>query len=303
MWKRILVATGGSPWSDAAVSYTVELAARNDADVCLLTVLNLPATTASCDGGMYIADELLTHIEMEGKERLSKAAMQALYAGVTYTTVIKWGSIPSAILETAAEENCDLIVLGTRSLSGWKRLQVGSVANAVTAKAPQPVLLVKQAPQVAVDTPLWRRILVATGGSAWSNAALDYALALAQAQHLDVCGLYVNEPRSRRRGAAAKGEYVMAEAKAKAAVAGVDFETVIATGDIATAILATAVDKQCDAMVLGSRGLTGWKRLMVGSTANAVAAKAPLPVLIAKRFDTHSRDADAWRETLSKKSR
>ncbi len=304
MWKRILVATGGSPWSDAAVSYAVELAARNDADVCLLTVLNVPATTATCDGGMYIADELLTHIEMEGKERLSKASVQALYAGVAYSTVIKWGSIPSAILETAAEEGCDLIVLGTRTLSGWKRLQVGSVANAVTAKAPQPVLLVKQAPQTTAGLPLWHRILVATGGSAWSNAALDYALALAKTQRLEVCGLYVADQRPRRRGVVdAKGEYVMAEAKTKAAAAGVHFEAVLATGDITKAILATAIDKQCDAMVLGSRGLTGWKRLMVGSTANAVAAKTPLPVLIAKRFGARSGDVDARHQTLSEKSR
>lgn len=300
MWKRILVATGGSPWSDAAVSYAVELAARNGADVCLLTVLNLPATTASCDGGMYIADELLTHIEMEGKERLSKAAVQALYAGVVYTTVIKWGSIPSAILETAAEEGCDLIVLGTRPLSGWKRLQIGSVANAVTAKANQPVLLVKQAPQVPTGMPLWHRILVATGGSAWSNAALDYALALAKTQQLDVCGLYVSNQRPRRGdGFDAKGEYVMAEAKAKAAAAGVHFEAVLATGDVTKAILATATDQQCDAMVLGSRGLTGWKRLMVGSTANAVVAKAPLPVLIAKRAQALRSDADVGSEKTS----
>lgn len=300
MWKRILAATGGSPWSDAAVLYAVELAARNDADLCLTTVLNLPATAATCDGGMYIADEVLTHIEMEGKERLSKAAMQAVYAGVAYTTVIKWGSIPSAILETAEEESCDLIVLGTRTLSGWKRLQVGSVANAVTAKASQPVLLVKQAPQVLAGIPLWHRILVATGGSDWSDAALDYALALAKTQRLEVCGLYVADRRSRRRdGVDAKGEYVMAEAKAKAAVAGVHFEAVIASGDVTTTILETAIDKQCDAMVLGSRGLTGWKRLMVGSTTNAVAAKTPLPVLIAKHFDASRRDADARSAKLS----
>ncbi len=300
MWKRILVATGGSPWSDAAVSYAMELAARNDADVCLLTVLNLPAATATCDGGMYIADEVLTHIEMEGKARLSKSATHAVYAGVAYTTVIKWGSVSSAILETAEEESCDLIVLGTRTLSGWKRLQVGNVANAVTAKASQPVLLVKQAPRASADTPLWHRILVATGGSAWSNVALDYALALAKSQQLDVCGLYVADQRSRRRGGAdAKDEYVMAEAKAKAATLGVHFEAVLASGDVTTTILSTAIDKQCDAVVLGSRGLTGWKRLMVGSTANAVAAKTPLPVLIAKRFDTSRRAAELQPKKLS----
>ncbi len=286
MWQRILVATGGSPWSDAAVSYAIELAARSDADVCLLTVLNLPATTSACEEGMYIVDQLLTHVELEGKERLSKAASQAVYAGVVYSSVIKWGSIPHAILETAEEEDCDLIVMGSRTLTGWKRLQVGNVANAVVAKAPQPVMLVKQTPYVEVDRPLRHRILVATGGSAWSDAALDQALAWASAHGLDVCGLYVASQRS-RWGAAAdtKGEQVLAEAKTKAAAAGVHFEAILARGDVANTILATASDKQCDAIVLGTRGLTGLKRLMAGSIANAVAAKSALPVLIAKRFD------------------
>jgi nucleotide-binding universal stress UspA family protein len=42
--------------------------------------------------------------------------------------------------------------------------------------------------------------------------------------------------------------------------------------------------EQCDSIILGSRGLTGWKRLMLGSTSNAVAAKALQPVLLVKHF-------------------
>lgn len=286
MWQRILVATGGSPWSDAAVSYAIELAVRSDADICLLTVLNFPTTTMAFEEGMFIVDQLLTHVELEGKERLSRAASQAVCAGVVYTSVIKWGSIPNAILQTAEEESCDLIVMGSRTLTGWKRLQVGNVANAVIAKAPQPVMLVKQTPYMAVDRPMRQRLLVATGGSPWSDAALEQAFAWAHAHGLDVCGLYVEGKRSRWGVAADKtGEQVLAEAKTKAAAAGIHFEAILARGDIPNAILATAIDQQCDAIVLGSRGLTGLKRLMAGSIANAVAAKSSLPVLIVKHFD------------------
>jgi len=54
-------------------------------------------------------------------------------------------------------------------------------------------------------------------------------------------------------------------------------------------ILDTAATKQCDAIVMGSRGLTGWKRLMLGSIAGAVAATAVLPVLIVKHSEPTAR--------------
>jgi nucleotide-binding universal stress UspA family protein len=44
MYKRILVATGGSPWSDAAVAYAIRLAASIGAEVVLVTVLTLPVS-------------------------------------------------------------------------------------------------------------------------------------------------------------------------------------------------------------------------------------------------------------------
>ncbi len=285
MWQRILAATGGSPWSNAAVAYAIGLAARTNAELCLLTVLQAQPLHGSCDE-IFVFDQLTEHIESEGKARLTQAATRAACAGVAASTVIKWGHVPNGIVDTAREEECDLIVMGARTLTGWKRLRVGNIANAVTAKATQPVLFVKQAPPVPAETPLWRRLLVATGGSAWSDAAVACALSWAQQHQLEVCGLHVTR-QSSRRGVVdtAAGEQVLAEAAAKAIATGVAFEAVLADGNIPDTILATAIDKQCDAIVLGSRGLAGWKRLMVGSIANAVAAKAPLPVLIVKRFE------------------
>ena len=76
----------------------------------------------------------------------------------------------------------------------------------------------------------------------------------------------------------------MGAAAAHAAAAGVPYTTHVADGNVVTAILDTATRLQCDVLVLGSRGLSGWKRLMLGSISNAVAAKAAQPVLIAKHF-------------------
>jgi nucleotide-binding universal stress UspA family protein len=55
------------------------------------------------------------------------------------------------ILHTAAEKHCDLITLGAWQVTGFKRLMVGGTSNAVSAKAQQPVVVVKH-PPTPIDT-------------------------------------------------------------------------------------------------------------------------------------------------------
>jgi nucleotide-binding universal stress UspA family protein len=284
MYTRILVATGGSPWSDAAVAYAIALATYIRAELCILTVLNVSGVYATPDV-MTSSELLMESVEQQGQDLLAHATAHATDAGVPHVALLKWGNVTETILQTAAEEQCDLIVLGSRGLSGFKRLMLGSISNAVTAKAQCPVLVIKQPPLASLS---WHRVLVATGGSPWSDAAVDHALELARAQQLDVCLLYVEPQRSRRTdslfGLTSDGKNVLALAEARAAAAGVPYEAKLARGDVTTMILDTATQQQCDVIILGSRGLTGFKRLMLGSISNAVAATAPMPVLIVKRF-------------------
>jgi nucleotide-binding universal stress UspA family protein len=284
MYRHILVATGGGPWSEAAVAYAIALAAHTGAELHFLMVLTVEASYTMPDVA-GTSEMVLDSIEHEGEALLQYAAAQATQAGVPHTTQYAWGNIPQTILHTATETGCDLIVLGLRSTTGWKRLMLGSISNAVAAKAQQPILMVKQPPSSSLASPPWQRVLVATGGSPWSDTAVDHALELAQTQQIEVCLLHVE--RRRRRGedpAAAESKSILALAEARAAAAGITYQAVLASGDVAETILSTATQKQCDVIIMGSRGLTGWKRLMLGSISNAVAVKAQLPVLVVKRF-------------------
>jgi nucleotide-binding universal stress UspA family protein len=284
MYTRILIATGGSPWSDAAAAYAIALAAQLRAELRLLAVLNVSGVYAMPDV-MASSELLMESVEQQGQDILAHTTARATDAGVPHLAILKWGNVAETILQTAAEEQCDLIVLGSRGLSGFKRLMLGSISNAVAAKAQCPVLVIKQPPPAPL---FWHRVLVATGGSPWSDAAVDHALELARAQQLEVCLLYVDRRRSRRTDSlfslTSDGKNILALAEARAAAAGVPYETKFAHGDVVTMILNAATEQQCDVVVLGSRGLTGFKRLMLGSISNAVAATAPVPVLIVKRF-------------------
>jgi nucleotide-binding universal stress UspA family protein len=288
MYKRILVATGGSPWSEAAVSYAIALAAHMGAELRILTVLTVHAAHALPDV-MASSDLVMESIERQGQELLADAVAQAAHAEVPCDPVCKWGNVPETILHTVAEEDCDLIVLGSRMVSGRKRLILGSISNAVAAKAQQPILVVKRPPASPFDPMLWRRLLVATGGSPWSDAAVDYSIQLAKSQGCRVYILSV-EPRRPRQNddpdLALGTNRALTTAAARAKAADIAYETTLAYGDAVETIAETAAARQCDLVVLGSRGLTGWKRLMIGGTSNAVTVKTPLPVLIVKRFMT-----------------
>ncbi len=287
MYKRILVATGGSPWSHAAVTYAIALAARTDAELHVLTVLTNPGSYATPDV-LGATDIVVDLIERQGQTLLAQAVEEAAVANIACETLSRWGGVPETIIQTAAEEACDLIVLGARTVSGWKRLQLGRNANAVASKAQQPVLIVKQPPSPMQQYgDLWHRVLVATGGSPWSDIAVEHALALGREHGFEVVLLHVTPERRRFRGAAPssdEGTSILALAEARAEAMGVPYSSILTQGPVSSKIVDIATEQDCDGIILGSRGLGGWKRLMLGSISNVVAAKATLPVLVVKRF-------------------
>jgi universal stress protein A len=62
----------------------------------------------------------------------------------------------------------------------------------------------------------------------------------------------------------------------------VHVEYVLSEEDPVTAILRTAADFGCDMIVLGSHGITGWRRMFVSSIAADVMCRATCPVLVVK---------------------
>jgi nucleotide-binding universal stress UspA family protein len=81
-------------------------------------------------------------MEETGRSILQQATGHAEQAGVAHTTHLVWGSIPEQLVRLARTQGCNLIVMGTRHLTGDKRLMTGRICNAVVATSPCPVLIV-----------------------------------------------------------------------------------------------------------------------------------------------------------------
>ncbi len=142
MFQRILVATGGSPWSENAVKYAIGLARDYHIPMVILHVLTETPPYFIAEAGTSL-DSLLEGSEEAGRRIIDEAADWAVEATVQYDTELVWGRVPEVVCRVAQERACDLIVVGSRGLTGFKRLMLGSISNAVAAKAPCPVLVVK----------------------------------------------------------------------------------------------------------------------------------------------------------------
>ncbi|HEY8369319.1 MAG TPA: universal stress protein [Thermodesulfobacteriota bacterium] len=149
MIRRIVVATGGSEWSDYALQYTLDLAVEYRADEVLVLYVVPPTAKVTVDpmGMVVLPPTPETAPQATGEEVLARAAADAARRGVPCRTVLRHGPVADEIVKLAAEERADLLVVGSRGLTGIRRLLLGSISNEVAVKAPCPVLIVKQPQQ------------------------------------------------------------------------------------------------------------------------------------------------------------
>ncbi len=141
MFENIIVATGGSPWSNHAVATAVQLAAERSQPLHIAHILEDDPQFGQPDLDPS-EPQVKEQMEETGHSILQQAAERATQAGVAHTTHLVWGGIPEQLVQIAQTEGCDLIIMGTRHLTGDKRLMSGRICNAVLATSPCPVLVV-----------------------------------------------------------------------------------------------------------------------------------------------------------------
>ncbi|WP_331233309.1 universal stress protein [Natronorarus salvus] len=138
-----------------------------------------------------------------------------------------------------------------------------------------------------------RTILVPVDESIQARAAFEFAVSeyaddrLVLVHVVDpIDAIYVSEPSvwnetmiDRRRE---RAETLLADLGAIAGEAGVAVETAIERGDPSRAILAAAADTDADLIVMGSHGRSGVSRVLLGSVAETVARRSPIPVTIVR---------------------
>lgn len=143
MFKRILLATDGSPASQRAVLAGVEFARDAGAEVIGLTVV--PRFHAlSADPEMLEATpaEYEEHAREQADRILADVVQAAREAQVPYRIERANGDSPyEAIISTARDAGCDLILMASHGYKGVKGLLLGSETQKVLVHSAIPVLV------------------------------------------------------------------------------------------------------------------------------------------------------------------
>jgi len=140
LYDRILVPTDGSAEGKRAVAHAIDLAEAHEASVLGLYVIN----TASYNGLPMESSwqGVTTLLTTDAQDALDVVVDLGEARGVDVQTEVIEGS-PSREIIRVAEDDCDLIVMGTHGRGGIDRLLLGSVAEKVVRAAQVPVTTVK----------------------------------------------------------------------------------------------------------------------------------------------------------------
>ena len=144
-FTRILVPTDFGPASEAALACAKELAARFDARLYLLHVVEDPMATGAWAPDVYIlaSVELRDRLLRDATQRLDEALTAEDFERFTAKTEVRVGAPARTIGAFAREKTIDLIVMGTHGRRGLSHMFLGSVAEQLVRTAPCPVLTVR----------------------------------------------------------------------------------------------------------------------------------------------------------------
>ena len=140
--KTILVPVDFSAHSDKALEYAIGLAKRFGSKLHVLHAYHVPVPIATPDQ-IAIPRDFFTSIREAAAKRLKACGDKVVAEGLKGETHLTEMLPVTAINETAQRVGADLIVMGTRGLTGLKHVLLGSVAERVIRTAPCPVLALK----------------------------------------------------------------------------------------------------------------------------------------------------------------
>ncbi len=295
--KTVLAAMDFSENAARALDWAQDLARVHNARLVLFHAVAPPIGPAAVPEFVNLPPDIYEQQKECSRELLNEEVAKRRRSGVEIEARMEVGPSGPAIIDAAVEENADLVVVGTRGLTGLKRTFLGSVAARLIRDAPCPVLAVP-ATEEDVHRPV-RRVLAPTDFSGDSGLAVETTIRMLGpvSEGMKVTLLHVwrvpvilspwgTFPIERiRRQTANDAQRKLEEIATPLRDAGFDVETTECEGEPADAIDQEASRIGADLIAMGTHGRSGISRVFFGSVAERTLPTAPCPVLTVHRTE------------------
>lgn len=296
MFKKILVPLDGSELAERALEPAMVLAQQGQGEVYLLSVpiLQHMVVMDPVPYGFLLPEQSVEQSRHDLLMYLHGLVEKLAYPGVVIHSLIEEGDEATVIVETAAAEGVDLIVMSTHGRTGFTRWMLGSITEKVLREAHCPVLVLRK------NEPL-SRMVIALDRSELAAQAVAPGMAVAQSLGCHVTLFSVVQPldidphliasldklehgfgdRLREDNYTHTTEYLSQVAiRCKERVP--ELTTEVWGGEPAQTIVDFVDARHINLIVMATHGRTGFQRWVHGSVMEKVLRTAPCALLVVR---------------------
>jgi nucleotide-binding universal stress UspA family protein len=293
--KNVLFATDFSPTSEAAFPYAAAICRRFGSTLHTVHVLSEAGLLMMSGGVDYVSmGTIYEDAQNEAKERLDQISEHL--EAIPHRNYVRYGQVWKSVAGIIADNEVDLLVMGTHGRTGFGKLLLGSVAENILRHAPCPVLTV--GPKVSGRAKLpelssrgrdlappeleLRQIVFATNFARNAALAAGDAVALAQEFRARLTLMDVIEDYAELGSAPGPIEDSLNQLRGlipRNAQLQYVPETLLEFGNAPDSILKAAAEREADMIILGARSSEIGTTHLPWSAAHHVIAQACCPVL------------------------
>jgi nucleotide-binding universal stress UspA family protein len=295
MYEKILVPLDGSQLAETALESALYIARKQSGEIILLTVPTYGQVIAPGPAGYSLMTPVQSpEILNEDAETYLDGIYQRINSpGIDVTTEVVGGDIAGNIVDMAAAEKADLIVMTTHGYSGFSRWMMGSITERVLRSAPCPVLVIRCAG-------LPGNALITLDGSPLAEQALIPGLNLARLLGAEVTLLLVDQAKKLGKlelnlldaAGGGLGQQIaqeedhglryLQEIVEEYRTPNQEIMSLVLGGSPAESILAYVEKKPVELLVMATHGHTGLKRWVYGSVTEKCLHNSACAMLIVR---------------------
>ncbi|MEZ4854014.1 universal stress protein [Flavobacterium sp.] len=140
--KKILVPTDFSKHAEYALQVASQIAKKNNGEIFLLHMLELPTAGNDAISTAHEIPELML-FKNAAISKLDDLANKPYLQGVKISKIIQFELAFDGIIKNGKEHDVDLIVMGSHGASGFQEMFIGSNTEKVVRNSEVPVLVIK----------------------------------------------------------------------------------------------------------------------------------------------------------------